>query len=350
MSVRSVAVLVALGAAGFAAQDRAGQTTLPISTRSFLTGTTATVDRTGNPAAALLLSREVGTVTMLWTEPNGVGLCGALFRVNPAAGTTNYEAIRRMGLIPVVNLNPWTIQAGKGIVRNDGSGERRFDEPAFVGRLVEEAAQVAQRFRPRYFSIGNEINSVYAQLGNVAFDGLVHLEKELYRAIKKVSPETRVVVVLSYSQLVDANDARWYRIPGKLEGCCDILGLTSYPWKRYAKPSDLPDDYYRRLLRHWRKPVAFTEIGWSSDEKQGGSEEEQAEFLVCFLERTRGMTMEFVNWAFLHDLPESAVGGLVVQRTHLGLGLRRYDGSPKKVWHLFRALARLPESRSTGNR
>lgn len=60
-----------------------------------------------------------------------------------------------------------------------------------------------------------------------------------------------------------------------------------------------------------------------------------------FLELTKGLRLEFVNWAFLHDLPEASVTGLVVQRSHLGLGLRRYDGSPKMVWEYFRALSGL---------
>lgn len=75
---------------------------------------------------------------------------------------------------------------------------------------------------------------------------------------------------------------------------------------------------------------------------KGGSEDEQVEFLMRFLELTKGLRLEFVNWAFLHDLPESSVTGFVVQRTHLGLGLRNYDGTPKKVWEYFRALDDLP--------
>ena len=65
------------------------------------------------------------------------------------------------------------------------------------------------------------------------------------------------------------------------------------------------------------------------------------EYLLRFLEITKGMKLEFVNWAFLHDLPESSITGFIVQRTHLGLGLRRYDGSPKKVWAYFRTLSQL---------
>jgi len=315
---------------------------LPLSRRTFRTGTTATTDATHNIAAAFELSTQVGTVTMLWVDPNGLGLYDALTRPNPGSGTTTYDALKRMGLVPVVNLNPWTVRQGVGIVRNDGSGQRKFDAPEFARALCREAEQIAARFRPRYFSIGNEINSVREHLGDEVFRELLALEKALYATIKSVSPDTKVLTVVSYSQLVDSGGKPHLELLREVSEVCDIMGLTTYPWRKYAKPADLPEDYYRRISKYVQKPIAFTEIGWSSDESQGGGEQEQAEFLIRFLRLTKGMRLEFVNWAFLHDLPEGAVTGFVVQRSHLGLGLRRFDGTPKPVWHCFRALALLP--------
>lgn len=315
---------------------------LPITQRGFLTGTTVTVDRSLDMAAAYNVARSVGPITMLWTQNNGVGLYEALTHRNPVSGRTTYDDLRRMGFLPILNLNPWTVQPGKGIVRNDGTGSVDFSDPEFRRRLCEEARRVAERFRPTYFSIGNEINSVYERLGVARFRELAAVEKHLYRTIKAASPSTRVIVVVSYSQLVDESGTPRFALLSHLRGSYDVLGITSYPWRRYAVPADLPEDYYSRLSKHTDKPIAFTEIGWSSDPDQGGSEEEQAKFLIRFLVLTRSLKLEFVNWAFLHDLPETAVTGFVVQRTHLGLGLRRYEGTPKPVWHLFRALADLP--------
>jgi len=315
---------------------------LPLIKRSFLTGTTASVDRTQNPAAAYILSKQVGKVTMLWTTPNGVGLYEKLTRVNPVAKTTNYEAIRRMGLIPIVTLNPWTVRPGKGVVRNDGSASSDFSDAHFSERMCQEARQIAARFRPEYLSIGNEVNSVYESLGQRAFDDLARLEKKIYQVVKTTSPATKIMVVISYSQLVDLSGGSRFELIGKLDGSYDVLGITTYPWKKYATPRELPADYYTRLLRYTTKPIGFTEIAWSSDPAQGGSEQEQVDYLMRFFELTKGMELELVNWAFLHDLPESSVTGFVVQRTHLGLGLRNYDGSPKRVWDYFRALADLP--------
>jgi len=314
---------------------------LPISVRTFRTGATPSVDRTKNPAAAYGLSKQVGTVTMLWVTPNGIGLYDKLSQQNPVAKKTTYEAICDMGLLPVVTLNPWTVRPGKGVVRNDGSASRDFAEPQFVQRMCDEARQVAGCFRPEYFSIGNEVNSVYEWLGEQAFDDLAALEKKLYAAVKKASPATKVLVVVSYSQLVDLPGPPRFHLVEKLAGSYDVLGVTTYPWKKYPTPKDMPADYYSRIAKFTKAPLGFTEVAWSSDPAQGGSEDEQVEFLLRFLELTKDLRLEFVNWAFLHDLPESSVTGFVVQRTHLGLGLRNYDGSPKKVWDYFQALSRL---------
>ncbi len=209
--------------------------------------------------------------------------------------------------------------------------------------MKTEASQVARRFRPEFLSIGNEVNSVYETLGLDTFEQFVILEKALYRAVKEVSTSTKVIVVLSYSQLVDMPGQPRFFLISKLEGSYDILGLTSYPWKNYSQPADLPADYYSRLSACTSRPIGFTEIAWSSDSSQGGSEEAQARYVLRFLELTQGMKLEFVNWAFLHDLPASSVTGFIVQKSHLGLGLRTFEGPPKKAWDYFHALAALPE-------
>lgn len=315
---------------------------LPIRRRTFRTGTTPNVGRSGDILAALRLSREVGPITMYWTERTGPGMYDLLSRPNAVSGKTHFETLRALGFTPVLNMNPWTVAPGRGMVRNDGSASSDFGDAAFRRTTCEEAAAIAGRFRPTYLSIGNEVNSVYERLGRESFEGLASLEREMYSAVKAASPETRVLIVLSYSQLVDLSGKPRLFLLDRLKGCYDVLGLTTYPWRKYSTPADMPADYYRRLTRWVRAPIAFTEIGWSSDEEQGGSEKEQADFLVRFLELTRGMRLEFVNWAFLHDLPPESVGGPVVQRSHLGLGLRRLDGSAKPVWRLFKALADLP--------
>lgn len=75
----------------------------------------------------------------------------------------------------------------------------------------------------------------------------------------------------------------------------DLIGLTTYPWKHYDNLESITSDYYFKLKQYTSKPVVFTEIGWISSQKKGSTEEEQARFLVKFLELTKGMDIEMVN-------------------------------------------------------
>ena len=319
---------------------------LPLKQRAFLMGTTPLPGVSRDFLGALKLVASTGELIMYWPAHTGIGFLNDVERAMPGGGTY-VDAVRRMGLEPVLNLNPWTVAPGRGIVRNDGSASSDFGAADFQRQMVHEAAEAARRFHPAYFCIGNEVNSVAQMLGARAFADLIRLEQRIYRAIKTASPRTKVIVVISWSQLVDGPASPDYSLVGRVSAVCDVVGLTTYPWRRYATPDAIPPNYYRCITSYTSKPIAFTEIGWSSDPSQGGSERAQARFLVRFLELTRGMPLEFVHWAFLHDLSPAAVGDIAVQRTHLGLGLRRYDGTPKPVWQVWCNLHALPRARAT---
>jgi len=44
----------------------------------------------------------------------------------------------------------------------------------------------------------------------------------------------------------------------------DMLGLSSYPYFAYARPEDIPDNYYNRVLQGTGLPCMVTEGGWAS--------------------------------------------------------------------------------------
>lgn len=273
---------------------------------------------------------EAGTIseiTMVWTEPSGIGEYEKL-KQNRVV-----EAVRVYGLKPVVTLNFATIKEvpGKGlqyVVDAPEGMEANLSDPEFRERWVEEAGNIARDFKPEYFSLGNEIND-YFYLHPEEMDAYVSLYDEAYAAIKEVSPETKVFVVFSLEHMEENGQ---YEMIQRFNGRSDLIGLTTYPWQEYGDPEEIPADYYSGLGEYTDKPVAFTEIGWPSSAEAGSSEAEQARFLSRFAELTEGMDVEMVNWLFLHEVVVGGVAGAVSRPEAGTIALKRADGGRKEAY------------------
>lgn len=61
-----------------------------------------------------------------------------------------------------------------------------------------------------------------------------------------------------------------------------LLGLSSYPYFSFARPEDLPTNYYSRLLNSWTLPVMVVEGGWTSSSagSLSSSPEQQAHYVT----------------------------------------------------------------------
>jgi len=120
-----------------------------------------------------------------------------------------------------------------------------------------------------------------------------------------------------------------------------LIAFTSYPYlnNTYDNPAESPPDYYAKIMEHTdEKPIAFTETGWSSSSLVNSNEEEQAEFLLWFLEAIEGLSVKMVCWLLLHDM---TVRGEEENANEL-LGLRMHNGEEKMVWQYWKNLHDMP--------
>jgi hypothetical protein len=271
----------------------------------------------------------IAEVSMVWTGQN-IGQAEKLRQ------TQTVTSLRVYGIKPILTLNVATIKEvpGEGLVYAIDAPEgvrASLDDPEFRELWVGEARDLAGEFQPEYLSLGNEIND-FLFLNPGDLQDYLSLFEDAYSAVKMVSPGTKVFAVVSYNHLIE--NEQW----DLLESLCergDLIGLTTYPWQGFDNPGDLPEDYYRKVEDHCDKPLAFTEIGWVSDPGTGSSEKEQAAFLERFLELTKGLDLEMVNWLFLH---ETELGGLAgsVSRPETGtIALKRMDGTGKEVYRVW---------------
>ena len=121
-------------------------------------------------------------------------------------------------------------------------------------------------------------------------------------------------------------------------------------FRSYKTPAEIPTDYYAEIRKYTSKPIAFTEMGWLSQETFSGSlaqlngtgwtgsEEEQAAFIARFQELTRGLPVEFALWTLTHDLKMLGRNDDLFS----SIGLKYNDGKPKRAWDAWRALAAMP--------
>ena len=247
-------------------------------------------------------------------------------------------------LRPILNFNFWELsrEPGRGLVLRlavppDLPESTTLASPEFRRRWITEVTQIAREFQPAYFSLGNEIDSFYHYDEGKAkdFENYITLVAESYDAIKKVSPETKVMVIFRYVEMAAKNG---YHLIEKFDPKkIDVFGFTTYP--RFATPADIPAGYYQPIVqRTGDVPVAFTEIGWPTMPGDADGKQHQADFLLRFLRETKQMNLEMVVWTFLHDLapPDKKAP----QSSHCGLF--NYYGQPKPAWSIWQRLAHMP--------
>jgi hypothetical protein len=260
--------------------------------------------------------------------------------------------INSSGLTPIFQMNFWTIKSGKVVLQipDMDFNTTNLGTPELRRRWIEQAVNISRDYHPKYFCVGNEIDTYYWNCSQEDFDNYVSLISETYDGIKAVSPQTKVFAVFRLLTIIAYNG--WFLIEKFDKSKIDMFGFTSYPYMLgypgeawYEKPSDMPPDYYTRIMNYTGdKPIVFSEIGWTSSEYlRGGSEQEQVEFLLWFLEHTKDMPLEIVSWLCLHDLrtTEEEMDPNAVPNDFVGLKYK--NGTAKEIWSYWQALYTIPE-------
>ncbi|MBC7090871.1 MAG: glycosyl hydrolase 53 family protein [Nitrososphaeria archaeon] len=312
--------------------------TLPISQRSFYIGLTPTPKNWPNSSfedimAAYEETGKIAEVAMVWVEKQGIGEFEVL-KQNKVI-----TALKVYGLKPVITFNFATIKIGSSgieyVIDSPKEISGNISNPEFRSRWVKEAKDIALEFKPDYFSLGNEVND-YFYFHPQDFSSFLNLFDEAKREIKSVSPDTKVFVTLSYNHLIE--NSQWNMVE-ELDSHVDLIGLTTYPWKHYKSPEEIPADYYSRIKKYTTKPIAFTEIGWTSSPPS--SEKLQSQFLIRFLEITRDLKIEMVNWLFLHEIQLKGYIEKISSPETGTIALKRTDGTEKDIYSLWLDLKEL---------
>jgi hypothetical protein len=256
----------------------------------------------------------------------------------PKLARTLMQEARRHGLMPVVTLAATTLDKQRKELDLPRSlrGKKSFGDKAVKDGWVKSAQELAQ-LKPPYLCLASEINYLGFQRPD-EFARFVAGYKEAYRAVKAISPDTKVFPSYQYD---------WIRIldnvePGKLAEHVklvddfrpevDLVGITSYPYEYYQKPEDMPSNYYS-YFRNYLKPgdeVMVLEIGWPG-RKDLDSQERFIRRLPALL---ADLSPIMTSWALLHDVKLSIISD------DLGsVGLLTREGRAKPALQAWREVA-----------
>jgi hypothetical protein len=212
-------------------------------------------------------------------------------------GTLVHELSEQHGYVPVVVT---------GFPTDDG----RRVLPEDTGVILETLSDWLTEHPVPYLGFGVEINSFLWEEAPEDFERFVELFPEIVATVHRVSPETVVFPGFQLERLrgyksglfggVDTQP-EWNLI-GRFPDA-DAIGFTTYPGLIFAKPSEIPDDYYTEILEHTNKPVVFTEVGWQAGGDFGewsGTPEKQANFVRGRIGEI-AESANMVIWSFLWD-------------------------------------------------
>jgi len=203
--------------------------------------------------------------------------------------------------------------------------------------FIEVCRTVAIRHQPELFLVGIEVNRYYEK-SPLGFDDFLDVYEELYREIKKESPDTRVGsnFLLEFMKGAGARSGTQHEphwgILDRFEPQLDVVTFTLYPFLDVDHPSDIQDDYLTEILQYTQSPLMITETGWPSQEVSTFSEIQAGEdiqvaYLDRLLELTESVPLHALIWAFPHD-PEIGIAGGLFDH----ISMKRNDGSPKPVF------------------
>ena len=222
------------------------------------------------------------------------------------------EKSKKSGLKPILGLSPTTLDQGRKEldlppdIRRITGPSVSFANPV-IRKAFVKSARVLASLHPPYLCLATEINFLALQRLN-EYLHFASLYKEAYRAVKQVSPETKVFVSFQWEwvRILDAKEPQKIKEHSKVIDIfrpqLDVVGLTTYPAPFHGSPADLPADYYFWMYRHIDSTdeVLLMEVGWPTG--GSGSQVEQQAYIQRLPKLLSRVNVSIIAWALLHDV------------------------------------------------
>jgi hypothetical protein len=140
-------------------------------------------------------------------------------------------------------------------------------EPAVQLLYRQYVAALARRVRPEFLGLAAETNLIRAAGPRGVYPAIVAMTNAAAPDARAAAPSTRLFVSVQVEVAWGRPNASYVGIDTDLADFPFItaLGLSSYPYLGgFARPEDLPLDYYRRVAGGRSLPLLVAEGGWPS--------------------------------------------------------------------------------------
>ncbi len=233
-----------------------------------------------------------------------------------------------------------------------------FNTPEVRVAFTNYTLRIVRDFHPHYLGLASEINT-YADAYPDDFANYVSLYNEVYDKVNAEAPDTQIFVTFQWEALNNliprdpegpaAYHTNWATAQA-VESKFDLQPFTASPLCALHAPSDIPADYYTRLLTRTSKPLAVAEGGFTSADVGPfhGQPQDQVDYLKAIHTQIGGR-LAFWIYLLLSDFNLGSYAQMMQQQGHGGdvstlslfatVGLRQFDGTPKaalNVWDTFR--------------
>jgi hypothetical protein len=238
--------------------------------------------------------------------------------------------------------------------------EASFANPDVRTAYKNYALWVVRTLHPRYLGFASEINT-YMDAHPDDAKNFISLYNEIYALVKAEAPETQIFVTFQWDDLNNMFpqpeegdrqkfEPNWEQIEA-FEPNLDVWAISTYPYFVFPSVSDIPADYYSRLLDKTNKPVAVAEGGFTSQNigQINATPEDQVVYLETIHNQLGPRLVFWVNLLLtdfdLNSYSEymlahgQSTGDVSTLANFAYVGLQNFDRSPKPaldVWDGFR--------------
>jgi len=219
---------------------------------------------------------------------------------------------------------------------------KSFSDPDIIKAYLNYCRFMIDKFGPKYFAYGIEVN----MLGNhdpEAFKDYLVLVENTYKSLKSSYPDLPIFLTIQL-ETFNNNFEKQKDIIESIIPYTDYIAISTYPFGNFGNPGDIPDDWFSRLYDMApEKPVAIAETAFLAESLTlkifngntiDGNQDYQIRYLDLLFNQMASIDCRFMTWFVIRDydqlwLSMEEQGVDEIFKSWRDTGLIDEDGNPR---------------------